>query len=152
LHAIAGHDAAPGTKKAVNSGRPVVVKPFCVFFKQRFVALRNADAAPVNIQVGIAPQSTPLAFGKRKAIEPDAQHHHAARLIAPFPKVAAEHQIRPVTPPVFAKQVEYPRIERLHGHVFLNVLWVKCNVVKVTGRLPVHVKRTGDWVSQLKTA
>ena len=96
-----------------------------VFFEQLFVLAGYLQRTVQQTQVAVAPYVFALAFGKGKFFKVDAQQHHAAGLSAPFPKIAAKHQISPIAPPVFAETIKNHRMERLHSYVRFNLLRIE---------------------------
>ena len=65
-----------------------------------------------------------------KIFKVDAQQNHATRLATPFPIIAAEQQISPVSPPVFTKTVKNLRVQRLHRGILLNRVGIEGDIAQ----------------------
>jgi len=131
LHAVTGHDAAEKAEKAVDTLRAIVGKAPGMPLKQQFVHRLNVDGPADEGKIFVAAQVLALAFAELKAIKFDAKQHHATRLAAPFPIIAAKQQIRPIRPAIFAKAVEDLRVQRLHGRIFFNQVRIEGNVAEL---------------------
>jgi hypothetical protein len=124
-----GHDAAEKAEKPVNTVGAVVREPAGMPLKQLLMHGLNMQCTSQNGQIAVSSQVLSLALAELKTPEVDAEQYDPALLSAPLPIVPPEKQICPVCPAILTKTVEHHRVQRLHGHIFLNFCRVEGNIL-----------------------